>query len=140
MGNSTSIWVILIKIIHIICEFQNSNILIVLIIKWESNDSNKVYSNIFSLENIILINKYFKQFDSLNNCKKLEYLIHTNNFNIEIINIIINLYIIYNDRKLLLQDPTTAIHYRMSLISSFFMKIRIFDVSWLTCYIIIIYI
>ena len=44
---------------------SNSNNLNDINFKLKSNDSNKVYSNIFSLENIISINKYFKQFYSL---------------------------------------------------------------------------
>ena len=53
LNNSYNMWI------------SNSNNLNDINFKLKSNDSNKVYSNIFSLENIISINKYFKQFYSL---------------------------------------------------------------------------
>ena len=65
-------------------------------IKFESN--NKVYINNFSLENLISINNYFKQFNSLNECKsKLERFINRNRFRKEIVNNKVNLDIIYDE-------------------------------------------
>ena len=67
-----------------------------LMIKFESN--NKAYINNFSLENLISINNYFKQFNSLDECKnKLDRFNIKNKIQIEIVNNIVNLNIIYDE-------------------------------------------
>jgi hypothetical protein len=51
-----------------------------LLLKLKSSNSNRVYLNQFSLDNLQLMSNYFKQFDSLNKCKnKLENFIKKKN-------------------------------------------------------------
>ena len=69
-----------------------------LIFKLEFNNSNQVYINNFSFENLKQINKYFKQFDWLNECKeKLERFINRHKYSIKKINNMINLNINYDE-------------------------------------------
>ena len=86
-------------------------------IKFEYN--NKVYINNFSLENLISINNYFKQFNSLNECKeKLDRFNNRNKIQIEIVNNIVNLNIIYDEDEkpikieLKLQDTSNNIEFK----------------------------
>ena len=89
-----------------------------LIFKLEFNNSNQVYINNFSFENLKQINKYFKQFDWLNECKeKLERFINKHKYTIEKINNMINLNINYDEDEepikieLLLQDTSNNIEF-----------------------------
>ena len=89
-----------------------------LLFKLEFNNSNQVYINNFSFENLKQINKYFKQFDWLNECKeKLERFIYKHKYTIEKINNMINLNIIYDEDEdpikieLLLQDTSNNIEF-----------------------------
>ena len=89
-----------------------------LLLKLKSSNSNRVYLNQFSLDNLQLMSNYFKQFDSLNKCKnKLENFIKKKEYKIETINNIINLIILYDEEEepikieLLLKDTSNNIEF-----------------------------
>ena len=106
-----------------------------LIFKLEFNNSNQVYINNFSLENLTQKNDYFRQFKSLDKSKeKLEKLINKKKYTIKKINNMINLNIIYDEDEdpikieLLLQDTSNNIEFNSlsnkmkELINNIFIK------------------
>ena len=89
-----------------------------LIFKLEFHNSNQVFINNFSLENLTQINDYFLQCRTLIKCKeKLERFINKHKYTIEKINNMINLNINYDEDEdpikieLLLQDTSNNIEF-----------------------------